>query len=192
MKSKKNKKEKIDLEKLALILVELKLEKNSHPVKKFNRLAKDAETKNQKYAEKAFLEYLIFDLFTDNACFILAFGQDVSFKLFQVYYSNIIVQLMGEGYKIDCKNIDKLFEKRFIEYHNYLKEYDPKFIKKTNPNNYLPGLGKAFSLNFIGCKDPVVIYAVHLEFVRKIQFIYNKFLKELSEKYEIIPEGTKK
>lgn len=186
---KKNKKEKIDLEKLALILVELKLEKNSHPAKEFNRLAKDSETKDQENTKKAFLEYLVFDLFTDNACFLLAFDKETSFKLFEIYSANIILRLNGEGYKIDFDEFEQLLKKRAIEYHQYLKEYNPEFIKKTNPNNYIPSLGKAFSLNFIGCNDPVVIYAVHLEFVRKIQFIYNKFLKELSEKYEIIHEG---
>ena len=174
------------MEEFASILVGLKFE-NDHPIKGFNRfLSKEIAARGDKLSDNHFLEYLIFDLFTDYACFLLAFSQAVSRMLFETYSTNILVRLLGEGYKVDWEEFWGLFNKRAIEYHPYLQEYDPECIKKRDIN-YLSGLGKAFSINLIGWKSPPIILMADWSFVSKLKYI-GKFLKDTAEKYEIVLE----
>jgi hypothetical protein len=183
----KGEKGSISLENFSLILVDLKFE-YSDPKKEFNRLSdlsREIETRNDKSSNTGFLEYLVFDLFTDEACFMLAFSQEVSSMLFETYYGNILVRLISKGYKVDTKEFAVLFVKRSAEYHQYLQEFDPGYMKKININKYVPGLGKAFSINFVGDKDPRIIYAAQWMFVSKLRDIV-KYLKDVAEKYEIV------
>jgi hypothetical protein len=181
----KNQKQPVTLEEFASTLVGLKFE-NDHPIKGFNRfLSKEIAARGDKLSDNHFLEYLIFDLFTDYACFLLAFSQEVSRMLFETYSTNILVRLLGEGYKVDWEEFWGLFNKRAIEYHPYLQEYDPEYIKTIDINKYVPGLGKAFSMNFVGYKNAIIIYIAHWGFVSKIRYI-GRFLKDIAEKYEIV------
>lgn len=178
-------KEVISLEELASILVDLKFE-NDQITKKFDSLLEWVEPK-KKQSPKLFLEYLVFELFTDNACFLLAFNRNTSLALFEIYSMNILVKLLNKGYKDkDLKRFDKLFKKRFLEYHPYLEEYDSKYIKKIDPNSYLSGLGKIFSMNLVGYKDPAIIDMVHRMFLIKLKHYYGKFLKKLAQEYEVV------
>jgi hypothetical protein len=179
----KNQKQPISLEKFAFILVDLKFE-NDHLIKEFNDLSKEIEARGDKLSDNHFLEYLIFDLFTDNACFLLAFSQEVSRMLFETYSINILVRLLGKGYKVNWQEFEVLFKKRAIEYHQYLQEYDPEYIKKKDVN-YLSGLGKAFSINLVGWKSLAIIVMADWSFVSKLKYI-GKFLKDIAEKYEIV------
>ena len=76
------------------------------------------------------MEYLIFDLFTDDALFLLAFGQEVSRRAFETYCANILVRLLGEGYKVNLDEFGVLPDKRETEYAKYLHEYPPEYIEK--------------------------------------------------------------
>lgn len=175
----------ISVEELASILVDLKFG-NDQITKNFDSLLEWVEPK-KKQSPKLFLEYLVFELFTDNACFLLAFNSETSFPLFEIYSSNTLVELLKKGYEVkELKKFDGLFKKRFLEYHPYLEEYDPKYIKKINTNSYLSGLGKAFSLNFVGYKDPAITDMVHWWFLIKLKYFYGKFLKDLGQKYELV------
>jgi len=181
----KNQKQPISLEEFVFILVDLKF-KNDHLIKEFNNLSKEIEGKDDKLSNSHFLEYLIFDLFTDNACFLLAFSQEVSLTLSKIYFPNILVRLIKKGYEINGKEFEDLFKKRAMEYHQYLQEYDPEYVKKTDVNKYLPGLGKAFSINFVGYKSPSIILKAHVMFTLKLKYFYGKILKNIIEKYEIL------
>lgn len=179
-------KEAISLEELALILVDLKFE-NDQITKNFDSLLKWVEPKKRR-SSKLFLEYLVFELFTDHACFLLAFNREISFALFEIYSMNILVKLLSKSYKAKdlSEEFDKLFKKRFIEYHPYLEEYGSKYIKKIDPNSYLSGLGKVFSMNLVGYKDPAIIDMVHWMFLIKLKHYYGKFLKKLAQEYEVV------
>jgi hypothetical protein len=177
----------ISLERFGLILVDLKFE-YSDPMMEFNRLSdlsKEIETRNDKSSNTGFLEYLVFDLFTDEACFMLAFSQEVSSMLFETYYGNILVRLIGKGYKVDTKEFAVLFVKRSAEYHQYLQEFAPEYIKKMDIDKYPHGLGKAFSMNFVGYEHPAIFFQADHMFVSKLRNIV-KYLKDVAEKYEII------
>jgi len=183
----RRKKKSISLEKFALILVDLKFERDL-VINQFNRLSdlsKETETRDDKSSNTRFLEYLVFDLFTDRCCFLLVFSRQVTPMLFETYFMNTLVRLAGKGYKIDnLQEFEALFNKREMEYAKYLNEYSPEYMKNL-PSNYVPGLGKAFSINFAGWKDPRIIYAVHWDFVQKLRYIV-KYLQEVAEKYEIV------
>jgi hypothetical protein len=178
------KKGSISLEKFALILVDLKFEKD-RIIKQFNDLSKEIETRDDKSSNTRLLEYLIFDLFTDYSCFVLAFSKEISRMLFETYSLNILIRLLGKGYNVDPQEFEGLFNERATEYHQYLQEYDPEYMKKINTNKYVPGFGKAFSINFVGWEDPRIIYAANWMFVSKLRHIV-KYLKDVAEKYEII------
>jgi hypothetical protein len=180
----RGKKESFSLEGFALILVDLKFEKD-RIIKQFNDLSKEIETRDDKSSNTRFLEYLIFDLFTDYSCFVLAFSREISRMLFETYSLNILVRLLGKGYKVDPQEFEGLFNERATEYHQYLQEYDPEYMKKIDTNKYVPSLGKAFSMNFVGWEDPRIIYAAHWMFVWKLKHII-KYLKDVAEKYEIV------
>jgi len=182
----RNQRESISLQKLALILVDQKFE-NDHLIKGFNDLCSLSQGKeggDDKPSEASFLEYLIFDLFTDHACFLLAFGREVASVLFETYSINILLRLTGTRYKVDWQEFMVLFDKRATEYHEYLQEYDPERLKNID-SNYLPRLGKAFSGYFVGCKDPAVIYQADGMFVLKLRYFYGEFLKKIVQEYEI-------
>lgn len=181
----KNQKQLISLEEFVFILVDLKFE-NGRLIKEFNDLSKEIEVGDNKLSGNHFLEYLIFDLFTDSACFLLAFSQEVSLILSKIYFPNILVRLIKKGYEINGGEFEDLFKKRAIEYHSYLQEYDPEYIKKIDINKYLPSLGKAFSINFVGYKSPSIILKAHVIFTSKLKHFYGKFLKNIVEKYEIV------
>jgi hypothetical protein len=181
----RRKKESISLQEFALTLVDRKFE-NDFVTKQFNRLCEGIERRDDKSSSTRFLEYLIFDLFTDNACFLLAFSQEVSRLLFTTYSINILVRLLGKGYKVEPQEFDVLFEKRAIEYHQYLQEFDAEYIKKKDINKcYLAGLGKAFSMNLVGYVDPVIMSQANHMFISKLEHIYGEFLRHIVEKYEI-------
>lgn len=179
----RRKKKTISLEKFALILVDQKFE-NDRIIKHFNDLSEGIESRDGKSSNTRFLEYLVFDLFTDRCCFMLVFSREVTQMLFQIYYSNILIRLLTKGYKIDnLPEFEALFNKREMEYAEYLHEYSPEYMKNL-PDNYVPGLGKAFSMNFAGCEDPRIIHAASWDFVQKLEHI-GKYLREIAEEYEI-------
>jgi hypothetical protein len=179
----RRKKRSISLEEFALILVDLKFE-DDRIIKHFNRLSEGIETRDDKLSNTRFMEYLTFDLFTDRCCFMLVFSREVTQMLFQTYYSNILINLTTKGYKIDnLLEFEALFNKRELEYAEYLHEYSPEYMKNL-PSNYVSGLGKAFSMNFAGWKDPRIIHAVSWGFVQKLEHI-GKYLREVTEEYEI-------
>jgi len=180
----KNEKQ-INIEELAHILVDLKFE-NNNLINEYNELSKELKG-NEEFPNKYFLEYLIFDLFTDNACFLLAFDQKTSLSLFKIYLPNIIVKLIQRGYRFDWQEFEDLFKKRAQEYQQQLREYDPEYLKKIDINSYLPGLGKSFSINLVGYKSPPLILKAHVKFVMKLKHFYGKFLKDIMKKYEIVP-----
>jgi hypothetical protein len=180
----KSKKQKpISLEEFALILVDLKSE-NDRIMKHFTDLSEGIESREGKSSNARFWEYLVFDLFTDRCCFMSVFSREVTQMLFQTYYSNILVRLAARGYAIDnLPEFEALFNKRELEYAEYLHEYSPEYMRNL-PSDYVPGLGKAFSMNFVGEKDPRVIYVAHWDFVQKLKHI-GKYLREVAEEYEI-------
>lgn len=179
------KKESISLEEFALILADLKFG-DDHIIKQYDGLCAGLEGRYDKFSDTHFLEYLIFDLFTDHACFLLAFSQEVADMLFEIYCMNIWIRLLGKGYKVNPEEFMVLFNERAAKYRQYLKEYDPKHIGEMDINKYPLGLGKAFSMNFIGHKDPAIFCQADLMFVSKIKSIYGSFLKDIVEKYEIV------
>lgn len=183
----RGKRKSISVEKFALILVDLKFERDL-VMNQFNRLSdlsKKTETGADKSSNTRFLEYLAFDLFTDRRCFLLVLSRQVTSMLFETYFMNILVRLAGKGYKIDnLREFETLFNKREMEYAKYLNEYTPQYMENL-PGNYVPGLGKAFSVNFAGWKDPSIVYAVHSDFVQKLRYIV-EFLQQVAEEYEIV------
>ena len=180
---KSRKKESISLEKFALILVDLKFESDGI-IKHFSDLSEGIESRDGKSSDTRFWEYLVFDFFTDRCCFMLVFSREVTQMLFQTYYSNILIKLAAKGHKIDNPpEFEALFSKREMEYAEYLHEYSPECMKNL-PNNYVPGLGKAFSMNFVGWEDPRIIYAVSWDFVQKLKHI-GEYIQEVAEEYQI-------
>lgn len=173
----------ISLEKFALILADLKLE-YSDPLGESNRLSEGIEIRDDKSSNTRFLEYLIFDLFTDHACFLSALSREVTGMLFDIYCQNIWVRLIGKGYKGNWQEFELLFTKRATEYHQYLQEFAPEYIKKMDIDKYPHGLGKAFSMNFVGYEHPVIYFQADHMFISKLSNIV-KYLKEIAEKYEI-------
>jgi hypothetical protein len=174
----------ISLERFALILADLKFE-YSDPMGESNRLSEGIEIRDDKSSNTRFLEYLTFDLFTDHACFLLALSREVTGMLFEIYCQNIWVRLIGKGYRGNWQEFELLFNQRATEYHQYLQEYDPEYMKKIDINKYVPGLGKAFSMNFAGYEDPRMIYAAQWMFLSKLRYIV-KYLKDVAEEYEIV------
>jgi len=159
------------VDKLAQILINLKFEKNI--------LEKDFilfASSKKKLKKQFFYEYLIFDLFCDYACFLLAFKQEICEELLEIYVSNIIIRL-PKKYSIDWEKFETLFKKRFTEYYPYLQEIN----KPIDPNNHISGLGKLFSINFIGNKDDLeIIYKAQMLFITKLEIFYGSFLKKLA------------
>jgi hypothetical protein len=180
----RRKKESISLERFAHILVDLKFE-NDLLIRQFNGLSEGIEARDDKSSNTRFLEYLVFDLFTDHACFLLAFSRELTSMLFETYFVNIIVRLIGKGYKVDVKELMVLFNERATKYHQSLQEFDPEYIKKIDINKYPHGLGKAFSMNFVGYEHPAVFFQADDMFVSKLRYIV-KYLKDVAERYEII------
>lgn len=178
----KIKRQKINIIEFALMLVESKI-LTDYFNKLINRIKNLAgENFDEKKRYKYILEYLVFDLFTDHACFILALGPEKASKLFEIYSLNIVPRFN----KIKWEEFEKLYKKRFLEYHKHLQEYDPEYIKKTDINKYLPGLGMAFSINFIGYKNPFLAEKAQWEFLLKLKHLYKNFSKDLMDKYEIV------
>ena len=179
----KRNKKSIGLVEFALILVDLKFE-DDRIINHFTKLSEGIESVDTKSASTRFWEYLVLDLFTDRCCFMSVFSQEIIQPLFQTYYSNILIRLAAKGYKIDnLPEFEALFNKRETEYTEYLHEYSPEYMKNL-PDNYVPGLGKAFSMNFAGCEDPRIIHAASWDFVQKLEHI-GKYLREIAEEYEI-------
>jgi hypothetical protein len=178
----------ISLEKFALILVDLKFE-YIDPVTEFNRLSdlsKGIETRDDKSSNARFLEYVIFDLFTDYSCFVSALSKEVSRMLFETYFMNILVRLAGKGHKVDdLQEFEALFNQRATEYHQYLQEFDPEYIKKIDINKHPHSLGKAFSMNFLGYEHPAIFFQADHIFVSKLSTMV-KYLKEVAERYKVI------
>ncbi|MCG2713762.1 MAG: hypothetical protein L6308_02815 [Candidatus Omnitrophica bacterium] len=175
---KMNRKEQISIEQLSSILVELKFE-NDNFITQFNDFSKDVDTGNDKL-----LEYVIYDLFTDIACFVLALGQKKATKLSQNYAPNILLRLTTKGYKLNLESFENLYMKRQQEYYQYLKEYDKEYFRKVDIASYTPGLGKAFSANFCGYRNCPLIVKAHIMFVLKLKHFYGKFLKKIVEELE--------
>ena len=173
----------ISINELVHILANLEFESESLSlIKRFPKYSKEVES--NKLTSKHFWEYLFFELFTDQACFALVFEMELSSKLLNHYSIEIINRLISMGYNPE-NDIEDLFKKRCVEYHPYLQEYDLEFIKKINPNTYLSGLGKAFSMNFVGYYDPLIIDHAHLEFLVKLKHI-PPFLRQINHKYKIV------
>ncbi|TSC92438.1 MAG: hypothetical protein CEN91_450, partial [Candidatus Berkelbacteria bacterium Licking1014_85] len=96
-----NKKQRIEIWELAQMLVESKI--STDYFNKFNNQMEKIiggeidEKKRHRYT----LEYLVFDLFTDHACFILAFGHEKALLLFETYSVNILCEFIKIRRKIE-------------------------------------------------------------------------------------------